>query len=109
MDTKLDQVQHTVRSVIEPSEARQHAMDGELSAHENGHQRDAPADDGHEAQRGTETVLKQVKRELAMVEAEAPVPPPARAGWDRAPNRTGRGSDPADAGGGRCPGAGRRA
>lgn len=39
-------------------------------------------------QRGSETVVTEAKRELAMVEAQAAVPPPAQAGLDRAPDRT---------------------
>lgn len=38
-------------------------------------------------QRCTGSELTGVKRELALVDAQAPVPPPPQAGWDRPPDR----------------------
>lgn len=40
------------------------------------------------AQQGVESTVTEVKRELALVEAKAPVPPPPQAGSDRVPDRT---------------------
>lgn len=88
-DAKLDQVQRVVRSAIEPLEARQHNMEGQISAHDMAinEMRQQIADIKH-AQSGTEAAVTEVKREMAMADAQAPPPPQPSAGWDRAPDRT---------------------
>lgn len=68
---------------------RTNGMEGQLSAHAK-----ATADmqqhiaDIKHAQKGMESEVTGVKRELAVVDAQAPMPPQPQVGWDRAPDRT---------------------
>lgn len=84
--TKLDAVQRVVRSAIEPMEHRQQAIEGRSGTHETAisEMRQQLADIKH-SQRGTQTAVAKVKRDIALAEAQAPVSPPPQAGWDRAP------------------------